>query len=212
MFTGIIKEIGVVRNFDKGREASLLKVHAGLLAKDISMGDSVAVNGVCLTVVKFNGDELSFNVMDETVKRTNLSSLVPGEKVNLEGAMPADGKFGGHFVLGHIDCAGRITGIEKSGADVSMTVSFPAEFSKLLVEKGSIAIDGISLTVGSVTGETFCVNLIPHTLKVTTLGMKKKGGKVNLEFDILGKYAFKAQDVTGKSEITSAFLQDKGFT
>ena len=211
MFTGIIKEIGVVRNFGRAGDVSKLDIESVSLHKDIGIGDSVAVSGVCLTLTGKGRNLLSFDVIDETLKRSNLAGLRTGACVNLEPAVRTDGAFGGHFVTGHVDCVGTIREIRKANEHM-MSVGFPENFSHLVVKKGSVAIDGVSLTVGEVTRDSFNVYIIHHTLKATTLGIKKKGDPLNIEFDIMGKYCARFLETAGTgSRITEDFLKDKGF-
>jgi riboflavin synthase len=188
MFTGIIKELGAVRGISGLGNIYKLSIEVKDVAGALKTGDSVAVNGVCLTLTAKNKNMLSFDVMAETMRRTNLGRLGPGDAVNIEDALKAGDSIGGHFVTGHIDCAGRIKDVKKSSGEVSIEVSFPAEYSALVVEKGSITLDGISLTVGDALQNSVTVYVIPHTLSVTTLGRKRSGDEVNIEFDLIGKY------------------------
>ena len=188
MFTGIIKELGKIQRISGLGNIYKISVEVKDLALQAKIGDSVAVNGVCLTLTGKNKNFLDFDLMGETAKRTNISKLKIGEAVNLESALKAGDPLGGHFVTGHIDCVGRIKDIGRYGDNYSIRVSFPEEYKRLIVEKGSIALDGISLTVGKVEGNSAIVYIIPHTLKITTLGSKSAGGEVNIEFDIIGKY------------------------
>ena len=188
MFTGIVKELGKVRRISGLGRVYKLSVEAKDIACGLNIGESVAVNGACLTLTGKDKNVLDFDVMGETFKRTNISKLKPGESVNLELALRAGDPLGGHFVTGHIDCVGRIREIKRAGDSYSIEVAFPGEYKKFVVEKGSISLDGISLTVGSVGGGNAVVHIIPHTLKVTTLGSKRPGDEVNIEFDIIGKY------------------------
>jgi len=188
MFTGIIKELGKVHRISGLGGIYKLSVEAKDIADGLSMGDSVSVNGACLTLTGKDKNVLNFDIMGETFKRTNILKLKPGESVNLESALRAGDPLGGHFVTGHIDCLGRIRGIRRAGDNYSIEVAFPGEYKKFVVEKGSISLDGISLTVGSAGDGNAVVHIIPHTLKVTTLGSKRPGDEVNIEFDIIGKY------------------------
>ena len=211
MFTGIVKELGIVRNITKAGPVYRLGIESKDIARTLKTGDSVSVNGVCLTLVGKEGGVLSFDVMEETVRRTNLAGLKNRDYVNLEGSLKAGDSFGGHFVLGHVDCLGRIKDIKKSGGDFVMTVEIPPDFANLIVEKGSVAIDGVSLTIGEARSDRFKVYLIPHTLKITTLGLKNAGYKLNIEFDILGKYIARLKDVGKSSKVTENFLKENGF-
>lgn len=191
MFTGIIEETGTVQSFQKLEKAWRLKLAASLVLKDLSLGDSIAVNGCCLTVVNFASATVEFDLLEETVRLTNFSALQPGSKVNLERSLSFGGKMGGHFVTGHIDGQGVIEVFEKRGSDSYLKVKCPEASGKNLIHKGSIAIDGISLTVAEVEGDCFAVWLIPHTCEVTNLSTRQAGQSVNLEFDMLGKYVEK---------------------
>jgi riboflavin synthase len=191
MFTGIIEETGRVVSFAEGPDSWRLQVAAQQVPSDVKLGDSIAVNGCCLTVTKFDAHHLWFDVLAETRRLTNFAQLAPESLVNLERSLRADTRLGGHFVSGHIDVPGRIEVFEARGKDHYMQVSVPAGQGRYLVYKGSVAIDGISLTVAEATADTFAVWLIPHTLAVTNLRAKKAGDQVNLEFDLLAKYVEK---------------------
>ncbi len=191
MFTGIIEETGRVAAFVRGPDSWQLQIAAELLLSDVKLGDSVAVNGCCLTVVKFDSAHLWFDVLEETRRLTNFALIAPGAMVNLERSLRADSRLGGHFVSGHIDTLGRVEVFEPRGKDHYLKVAVPAGFSLYLVYKGSVAIDGISLTVADAAGDSFAVWLIPHTLAATNLRSKKAGDVVNLEFDLLAKYVEK---------------------
>lgn len=191
MFTGIVEEMGSVVAFSRGAEAWRLQIAAKAALQNLSVGDSIAVNGCCLTVTSFDSQHLFFDVLEETRRLTNFRALAAGESVNLERSLQFGGKMGGHFVTGHIDGQGRIEVFEQRGKDYYLKVSAPAGGGHYLIHKGSIAIDGISLTVAEVEGDTFAVWIIPHTLAVTNLGHRRVGESVNLEFDLLGKYVEK---------------------
>lgn len=214
MFTGIIEEVGTVRTVQKG-SSSFIKIQASKVLEDVHIGDSIAVNGVCLTVTEFSGNVFRADVMNETLSRSSLGQLKNGSPVNLERAMAANGRFGGHIVSGHIDGTGTISGMENDGIAVWYTISAPPEIMRYIVEKGSIAIDGISLTVAKVTGSSFSVSIIPHTASQTILSTKKTGDIVNLENDIVGKYVEKLitpfNDNKTKSNISREFLAKYGF-
>lgn len=215
MFTGIIEEVGTVKAVQKGSASSFIKVQADKIFEDMHLGDSIAVNGVCLTVTDFNGNIFSADVMNETLSRSSLGQLKNGSPVNLERAMAANGRFGGHIVSGHIDGTGTISKIENDGIAVWYTISAPPDIMRYIVEKGSIAIDGISLTVAAVNDSTFSVSIIPHTAEQTILSVKKVGDIVNLENDIVGKYVEKlmkpAETSAKPSGITMDFLAKNGF-
>lgn len=188
MFTGIVEEQGIVTGLHKDKNLCVLKLAARKIVNGLRPGDSVAVNGVCLTVTTVSGKTLSFDLMKETMAATTLKSLNKGEKVNLERALKAGGRFGGHFVTGHIDGTARIRQIIRRPNYVEWRLKAPAKLLKYIVPKGSVALEGVSLTVGAVRKDSFSIYLIPFTLKATTLGSKKKGEGVNLEPDILAKY------------------------
>jgi riboflavin synthase len=188
VFTGIVEETGTIRKVSGTAKSIRLLVNAKLCARGTRVGDSIAVNGCCLTVVKKNGAMLAFDLLRETWQRTNLQFARAGSLVNLERSLAANGRFGGHFVTGHIDGVGKITRWERAGADHVLDVSAPAEVRRYVVFKGSIAVDGISLTVADVTKHGFRIWIIPHTYEVTALRERKVGDAVNLEADVLGKY------------------------
>ncbi|WP_221028859.1 riboflavin synthase [Actomonas aquatica] len=191
MFTGIIEETGIIQSFAASDKAWRLVVAARVALEDVALGDSIAINGCCLTVVDHDESSLSFDVLAETKRLTTLDDLGEGGVVNLERAVRFNGKMGGHFVSGHVDGRGTIDVIEARGADTYLRVQAPAGTGRYLIHKGSIAIDGISLTVAEVEGDTFAVWLIPHTMAHTNLHTKTVGDRVNLEFDQLGKYVEK---------------------
>ena len=217
MFTGIVEEVGQVAEIKKGAAWAELKIKAEKVLEDVSLGDSIAVNGVCLTVTSFGKGFFTADVMHETLNRSSLSLLAKGSSVNLERAMAANGRFGGHIVSGHIDGTGVITDIKKDAIATWVTIEAGESIMRLIVEKGSITIDGISLTVAEVTDKYFKVSLIPHTGSNTTLLQKKTGEKVNLENDVIGKYVerlmtfSKTEDTKQKSSITMDFLAKHGF-
>lgn len=188
MFTGIVEEMGKIVRVEKGAKSSRLTVSGDKIFSDLKLGDSVATNGVCLTVTSFSKGIFTADVMNETLKRSNLGELRQGSMVNLERAMIANGRFGGHIVSGHIDGTGVITKIEQDDIAVWYTIRADRKIMKYIIEKGSVAIDGISLTIAKVTDNDFSVSLIPHTAKETVLGYKKTGDTVNLENDVVGKY------------------------
>jgi riboflavin synthase len=191
MFTGIIEETGPVESFAEGPGSWRLRVGAQRILEGLSAGDSVAVNGCCLTAVESAEGAVTFDVLGETRRLTNFSAVAPGEKVNLERSMRADGRLGGHFVTGHIDGTGVIEVLERRGSDHFLRIRGPAGCGSLLIHKGSVSVDGISLTVAEVDGDTFACWIIPHTMAVTNLAGRRAGEAVNLEFDMLGKYVEK---------------------
>lgn len=197
MFTGIIEEVGNIKKISVSGKSGSLEIAAGKVLEGTKVGDSIAVNGVCLTVTSLDKSVFTADVMAETLRRSSLASLTVGSGVNLERAMAADGRFGGHIVSGHIDGRGTISKMQKEENAVWVHIKAEPQILDLIVEKGSIAIDGISLTVASVNESEFAVSVIPHTAKETTLLSKKAGDVVNLENDIIGKYLQKM--LAGKS-------------
>lgn len=191
MFTGIIEETGTVTAIRKGTHSAVLTIQACKILTDIHLGDSIAVNGVCLTVTAYNQSGFSADVMHETLQRSALGQLHSGAGVNLERAMAANGRFGGHIVSGHIDGTGVIQNIRQDDNAIWYTISAAPSVLRYIVEKGSVAIDGISLTVAAVTEDSFSVSIIPHTAAQTTLSAQTKGNIVNLETDCIGKYVEK---------------------
>lgn len=194
IFTGIIEELGVVKSIAINGASGCITIKAKKVLEGTQLGDSIAVNGTCLTVTSINSDGFSADVMAETVRRTSLSQVGKGDLVNLERAMILNGRFGGHIVSGHIDGTGTITKYTKEENAIWVTIKAPDEILDLIVEKGSICIDGISLTVATVSDRDFQVSIIPHTAKETTLIHKKVGSLVNLENDIVGKYIKKLME------------------
>lgn len=217
MFTGIIEEIGMIKQIQSGKNSAVLTIGIKSISQDMHIGDSVAVNGVCLTVTDFAADFFRADVMHETLERSSLGHLKIGDSVNLERAMAANGRFGGHIVSGHIDGTGTITDIIFDDIAIRYTVRTSDKIIKYIVEKGSVAIDGISLTVTNVSENVFGVSVIPHTQKQTTLFKRKVGDVVNLENDIVGKYVErllsfeKTEKTTVESKITKEFLTKFGF-
>jgi riboflavin synthase len=216
MFTGIIEEIGALQSIHRKGSSLTLTIKAEKVLTDVRLGDSIAVNGVCLTVTDFTKHTFSVDVMPETFHDSSLSGLKAGSKVNLERAMAANGRFGGHFVTGHVDGIGTITSMRAEENAVYFDITIPENGIHFVLEKGSIAIDGTSLTIFFVKGRTITVSLIPHTRGETVLGEKRVGEIVNLEFDMLVKYVHsivtkKSEAVEPKSKVTAEFLKEKGF-
>lgn len=215
MFTGLVEEIGIIQAIHKGAKSSMLTIQGSIIFKDLKLGDSVMVNGVCLTVTDFSNNTFNTDVMHETLQRSSLGNLKTGHHVNLERAMPANGRFGGHIVSGHIDGTGVITRIQKDDIAIWFTIKADGKILKYIVEKGSIAIDGTSLTVAKVDDSSFSISIIPHTLKCTIFFEKSVGDKVNLENDMVGKYIEKFMDYTQtrmpQSGITNEFLSKFGY-
>ena len=213
MFTGIIEHVGTVKAISRSGGSAGLVIDVGPLAADAGTGDSVAVSGVCLTVTSLDGSAASFDVSGETLSRTMLGKLRSEDTVNLERALRADSRLGGHFVQGHVDGLGKIRRIERKDNDRMFEFSVPKELQRQMVEKGSVAVDGISVTAASITPHGFTVAVIPHTFENTTLGRKKVGDEVNIEVDVLGKYVrrFLAGGEKGESDISREFLERHGF-
>ncbi len=216
MFTGIIEEVGIIKRIERGQHSAVLTIHAETVLEGTNIGDSIAVNGICLTVTKLYSDCFCADVMHETLNRSSLSSLSIGSSVNLERAMSANGRFGGHIVAGHVDGIGRICGIRRDDTAVWYTITASSDILRYIVEKGSITIDGISLTVADVTPDSFSVSTIPHTVSHTNLSKRHKGDTVNLETDIVGKYIEKllrpeTLETPQKSTLTKELLLRCGF-
>lgn len=212
MFTGIIEEIGKIQGIQKGVSSAVLSAQASEIMEDVHLGDSIAVNGVCLTVTSISPNGFTADMMHETLNRSSLGKLQIGSPVNLERAMAANGRFGGHIVSGHIDGTGTVSDIRRDDNAVWYTVKAPLLILRYIIEKGSIAIDGISLTVARVYKDSFSVSIIPHTASLTTLSNRRVGDLVNLENDCIGKYV---ERLIGKntqnSNITAGFLAKHGF-
>ena len=211
MFTGLVEEIGTVSRVQTGASVCVLTVSAKTVLEDVHIGDSIAVNGACLTVCRTAGSSFSADVMPETMRRTNLGGLRPGSRVNLERAMPADGRFGGHLVSGHIDGTGTVRQLRQEGNAVWVTVAASPAVMRYIAEKGSVAVDGISLTVAAVTQQDFSVSVIPHTAAETTLLSRRPGDAVNLECDIIAKYTEKLLRQNAGGGLSAAFLAENGF-
>ncbi len=208
MFTGIIEEVGFLKSLRRSGGGAVIEIDAKYVLSDVKIGDSIAVNGLCLTVTDFGTDYFTADIMPESLNRSSLGSLIFGDRVNLERAMAAGGRFGGHIVSGHIDGTGRISKIRRDSNAVWYTINADKKILKYVIEKGSIAIDGVSLTVAAVSGTNFSVSVIPHTAENTALPYKKTGDIVNLENDLIGKYIEKL--LNEKSGITREFLARHG--
>jgi len=224
MFTGIIEEVGTVMSVKSSANAMKLTIRAPKVTQDINMGDSIAVNGICLTACGLGRENFTVDVMGETLSRTSLKVLKCGSHVNLERALTLNGRLGGHIVSGHIDGTGTVTAIKNDDIARLITISAPQAVMDLIVEKGSVAVDGISLTVASVSSGDFTVSVIPHTMDNTILTEKTPGDTVNLENDCIGKYVRKLMELSehemqdtaarrcsGKSRVTAGFLTENGF-
>ncbi|MBN1526795.1 MAG: riboflavin synthase [Candidatus Omnitrophica bacterium] len=212
MFTGIVRELGKVRGIRRAGNTYRLTIDAPLAAREARTGYSVSVNGVCLTAVSVKNGAITFDVVEETARKTGLGSLASGDAINVEGSLKAGDQLGGHFVLGHIDCTGRVERVSKRAMDYAVEISFPAEYGHLIVPKGAVAVDGVSLTLGDVGRDAFTLYIIPHTLEATTLKDKKCGDTVNIEFDIMGKYAARYSELGRTSKVNDSFLKEHGFS
>ena len=210
MFTGIIEEVGKIKNIQGGTNYKLT-IAASKILEDIHLGDSIAVNGICLTAISWDNGSFTVDVMREALERTSLHRLRAGSFVNLERALAANGRFGGHIVSGHIDGTGEIINIRRDANAVWYKIKTSEKIMEFIIEKGSIAIDGISLTVAKVDRSTFYVSVIPHTLENTILLRKKTGDIVNLENDIVGKYIKSFTDKNSNSTLCESFLKSNGF-
>lgn len=215
LFTGIIEDLGKVKALKSGANSMKLTLESSKIVEDIHLGDSIAVNGVCLTVIAYTNNHFTVEIMPETVKSTNIRSLQIGHVVNLERAMAANGRFGGHFVSGHVDGTGVILRKRKLENAVYVDIGIDRELSKYCMLKGSVAIDGISLTIFEVQPTQITVSLIPHTFSETILGIKREQDIVNIENDLLGKYVIQQldqkQEKSMNSTITMDFLRQNGF-
>ena len=213
MFTGIVEELGVAEKISRsgGPAVFTVKPLGPNILEGLKKGDSVSINGVCLSVIRIGGKNFSVEAIRETLNGTNLGELKEGEKVNLEGALVSGGKVSGHFVTGHVDGVGTIKARSEGKGELLLEIKASEDILDGIVLKGSVAVDGVSLTVAGVKDDSFSVYIIPHTAQVTTLGAKKAGDKVNLETDMLGKYVAKYSCRQKTSNITEGFLKDKGF-
>ncbi|MBN1051686.1 riboflavin synthase [Clostridium botulinum] len=216
MFTGIVEEVGSLEKLTLGGGFGVIEIRANKVLENTKIGDSIASNGVCLTVLEMTKSSFKANVMGETLEKSSLGSLKSGNKINLERAMKLEDRFGGHIVSGHIDGVGKITDIEKKVDGIWFTISASKEILKYIIYKGSIAIDGISLTVAYVDDEKFKVSVIPHTLENTILYEKKVQSVINLECDVVGKYIEKLvnnkdKEIKNESNVTMEFLRENGF-
>ena len=205
MFTGLIEEVGKVKDITIRDKGLRIKIEAKKIGKDVKEGDSIAINGACLTVVDLYEDGLSFDVSEETLNRTNIKYLKIGHYVNLERALRVSDRLGGHIVQGHIDTTSVITGLIPYGEHTILKIKLPNKYRKFVIEKGSIAIDGISLTINKIENDEMFINIIPHTLKSTNLQYRKVRDTVNLEFDILGNYVL--QYIEGLKNSKNSYLE-----
>lgn len=216
MFTGIIEEVGTIEEIKQSGDAIRMTIRSNKLLSDVHLGDSIAVNGVCLTVTTYDQKRFSVDLMPETVRGTSLRQLKRGSSVNLERAMAAGGRFGGHFVSGHVDGIGEIKRKDRDNNAVYYEIKVNESLRKYILMKGSIAVDGTSLTVFGVTDDTFTISIIPHTIEETIIGQKGPGDIVNIECDMLGKYIeqfieqrYSKQEK--KSSLSASFLEENGF-
>lgn len=205
MFTGLVEEKGILKEKIPTGEGFQFLIEAKIIMKDLQIGSSVAVNGCCLTVVKIDGNTFAVDTIEETLNKTNLGVLKQGMNVNLERPLAADARLGGHFVLGHIDTTGKVEDVKEFSNSHWLTISFPEKFKQYLIYVGSIAIDGVSMTVAELKDKSFSVGIIPHTWKETIFADKKIGDTVNLEFDVLGKYVERIMESKNQDE-SSFFL------
>lgn len=217
MFTGIVEEMGEINSINRGSQSIELEIKADKVLEDVETGDSIATNGVCLTVTDFSEDYFTVDVMPETMRKSSLAELKIGSKINLERALQLQDRLGGHLVSGHIDGTGKIKEKKREDNAILVTISLPSDLRKYLISKGSIAIDGISLTVAELLQHEFIVSLIPHTAQETTLGQKDVGDTVNLEVDLIGKYVERMLNFQGESDssrqsdLDMSLLQKNGF-
>ena len=217
MFTGIVEEIGKIKAINGSQDSVEMVIKARKILDDVNLGDSISVNGVCLTVTEFTSDGFTVDVMPGTVKSTSLRELQRNDDVNLERAMSANGRFGGHIVSGHVDGIGKIVRKEPKGNAVYYEIEIPEELIEFMIYKGSVTVDGTSLTIFGLTKNTFTLSLIPHTLTETILRKKGVGDIVNIECDMLGKYVSQfmqrsfAKGNSTKTKITASFLEEHGF-
>lgn len=212
MFTGIIEEVGKVEEISKQGRTLKLRIKARKILNDLKVGDSININGACQTIIETDGDSFTVEAVEETLRKTNLGQLKTDDLVNLERALRFSDRLGGHLVTGHVDCVGKIKSIAKKNGSFLYEFELPEKFMGYLVEKGSVAIDGISLTVVNVLKGSFTISIIPFTLENTTLGTKKVGDLVNVETDLIGKYVERIlASKKDKFEITEEWLKEKGW-
>lgn len=216
MFTGIIEELGTIKKITQQGKTLVMTITCEKILEDVKLGDSIAINGVCLTVTEFKDKWFQVDVMPETFKSTSLSSLRDGARVNLERAMASNGRFGGHFVTGHVDGVGQIVKKTPKENAIYIEIAIPEAYSHLALLKGSIAIDGTSLTIFGLESNTVTVSIIPHTAQETVLGFKRVGEIVNIEFDMIAKYLYSFMGKTDRSNskndgLTADFLKENGF-
>ena len=210
MFTGLIEDIGTVRSIQGGATTRLV-IESALAAQEITLGESIAIDGCCLTVVEHRDQTLAFDASAETLRRTTLGSYAPGDRVNLERAMALGERLGGHLVLGHVDATAAVTRTWSEGGTLWIEVGLPAELAAFFIEKGSVGLDGVSLTVNTLSEQSFAVTLIPETLARTTLSHKRVGSRVNLEADLIGKYVARMMAVRPGARLSAEVIERAGF-
>ena len=212
MFTGIIEELGEIIAIKTSADGGKITIHVEKIAEGTKIGDSISVNGACLTVAEINKNSLTMDILRETLNKTTLSSSAVGDKVNLERSFQPSSRLGGHFVFGHVDCRGNVEEVKRAGRDWLFRISVEENLMPLIAVKGSIAVDGISLTVAEVDKSSFTVYIIPHTYNATTLQFRKHGSEVNVEADMLARYVYRIIDTKkGCIEINEDFLKKHGF-
>jgi len=216
MFTGIIEELAIVKSVNKRSSGARISIESKLCSSDAKIGDSISLSGSCLTIVSIDNGILSFDVSSETLKKSTLANIKPDDMVNLERSLRADSRMGGHFITGHIDCVGELLLKKPEGEFIELSVRIPDEFMLFIAEKGSIAIDGISLTVNSIKKSDITLMIIPHTLENTTLKYKKHSQKLNIETDILAKYIHRSYEskqtkASSSASLSKKFLSEHGF-
>jgi riboflavin synthase len=214
MFTGLIEEVGTVTSLRASAAGTVLRMRAPRLAPEVAEGDSLAVNGICLTVEEIQGEQLGFHLGQETVERSTARRWAVGRRVNLERALAAGGRMGGHIVQGHVDGVGAVTAVRPAGDTIWLGLTFPAEGTPYLVEKGSLAVDGVSLTVARLAGTSLDIQIIPYTWEHTALADLRPGSEVNLEYDVLGKYVVRymeAREGMAGGGLTEEMLREQGF-
>jgi riboflavin synthase len=212
MFTGLIEDIGIIEKLERKGESALVVVSYTAVLDDLKLGDSVAVDGVCLTITEFGSQSFSAEASAETIRRTTLDIKKPHEHVNLERALRLTDRLGGHLVTGHVDEVGTIVSVVPEGSSHKITITVNPKITRYVVEKGSVTVDGISLTVNEVRDDRFSVNIIPHTASQTTLITKRSGDKVNIETDIIGKYLERLVDKKPQGKLDAHFLAEHGFS
>lgn len=211
MFTGIVEEIGVIKSIVKSKEKAKLTIECTRVLENTIIGDSIATNGVCLTVIDLGKNTFTADIMNETLIKSNLGNLSSGSKVNLERACKINSRLGGGIVTGHIDGIGKIIDLKKVSNSTIYTISTLTEICKVMVDKGSVTVDGANLTIVKVYKDSFTISVIPHTSEKTIISGKKIGDTVNVENDVIGKYIYKFCGVSNKEGITTSFLRENGF-